>query len=35
MNLILKLSANKTLLMINHRIENLQKFDIIYVMENG
>lgn len=32
---LFKLVRNKTLLLISHRLENLQNFDRIYVMSGG
>lgn len=35
MNCLFKHIADKTLLLISHRLENLEHFDVIYVLANG
>ncbi len=35
MEILFRLVSGKTLILISHRLENLQGFDRIYVMSNG
>ncbi|KAM3127677.1 hypothetical protein pb186bvf_020220 [Paramecium bursaria] len=35
MKTVFEMAEGKTLMLISHRLENLQKFDMIYVLENG
>ena len=35
MKTVFEMAEGKTLMLISHRLENLQKFDLIHVLDNG